>query len=790
MGKGCLATRFVGAAMFLAAFVSPAQAAAAESTAPTCAEGPRTVAGAILGTPCDDTIVAPPTVEVVNGGSGDDTIVAAPIASSASCPEGCHLGVGSQTFEGGPGDDVVYGERGNDRLFGGEGNDQLFGGIGDDLLKGGPGNDRLSGGFGADSLDGEVGDDYVRGDATIDTILDSGGGGNDTLSFSTGVTPGFPNNQAYPDFSAVPNLPGVGAERGVYLDLGGTVADDGVAPLGGGVDSVEGTAFETVIGTPFSDYIVGGEKGETIYGGGGGDLILGEGGNDTLYGGADGDHLDGGDGANSLDGGSGSDHCDNPTGGASCESGVNKGGVALRDAGKVSVGQMAPEDPRYVELYLSGSSAVDQITATYAAGPPASVTFSLASASPFDASASASAGCNPPSAGQVVCPLAKPLDSIVLAGLGGNDTVQTSGFPASVSILIAGGDGGDALSGADASEDVLVDGPDAGADTLNGYGGDDALLNNGGPDQLFAGTGNDLFLSNSICDGDLLNGGAGSERDNASWAKFKEGVEARIGAGDAGRPGAGGAPSCAGGSLDSLQEIEDLEGTSSADVFYGGLGNNQLLGWAGSDAYFSGAGNDTILANSGDYDPTIECGEGVDTALIDRPPIGDVAAPDCERVQEADPNSFRIETQLPPPTDEPESPATPSPKAAGGPSVPPAGGHSKPPSQPATQRTCLPRVGARDLRCAERPHRIAVGALGLVNRLHWRHWGSPRSIAFGHLTVSGGCCSPGVSARAKVKASRLQSCNSRRWYTRLTITYGRGYRKTYVRGASSSTPCV
>jgi hypothetical protein len=71
----------------------------AESPVPSCAEGPEAVTGTILGTPCDDLIVAPPGVEAVKGAGGDDTIVAAPIGASAPCPDGCHLGVGSQTFE-------------------------------------------------------------------------------------------------------------------------------------------------------------------------------------------------------------------------------------------------------------------------------------------------------------------------------------------------------------------------------------------------------------------------------------------------------------------------------------------------------------------------------------------------------------------------------------------------------------------------------------------------------------------------------------------------------------------
>ena len=59
-------------------------------------------------------------------------------------------------------------------------------------------------------------------------------------------------------------------------------------------------------------------------------------------------------------------------------------------------------------------------------------------------------------------------------------------------------------------------------------GGDDALLHNGGADELLGGDGNDLFLSVSICDGDRIDGGGG--RDNSSWARFKGGgVYANLG---------------------------------------------------------------------------------------------------------------------------------------------------------------------------------------------------------------------------------------------------------------------
>jgi Ca2+-binding RTX toxin-like protein len=774
----------------------PACPASAVSTAmPSCAEGPEQAGGTIYGTPCADRIVAPPGVVTVEGGAGDDTIAAAPITAASECPAGCHLGIGSQTFEGGPGNDIVYGERGNDRLFGGGGDDQLFGGIGDDLLKGGPGSDRLSGGFGADSIDGEAGDDYVRGDATQDTILDTGSGGNDTLSYSTGVTPGFFDSHEF-DSVASKNLPSESGERGVYVDLNSNDGDNGVAPFGGGVDKVEGASFETVIGTPFSDYIVGGEKGETIYGGGGGDVLLGRGGNDTLRGGADGDHLDGGTGTNALDGGAGNDHCENPTDGASCESALNKGGVVLRDGSKVSVGLMAPEYAPYSSLYLSGSNAKDVVTATYSSTPSARVTFTLGGGSAgFDSSLSASAGCELPTSSQVVCPLPATLDSLVLAGLGGDDSLQASGFPSTVSVITAGGEGDDTLAGEDSTEDVMVDGPDEsgpGDDSLSALGGDDALLNNGGADHLFGGVGNDLFLSNSICDGDGIDGGSGSERDNASWAKFKSAVEARIGAGDAGRPGSGEAPTCTTGALDSLVGIEDLEGTSSNDVLYGGPANNQLLGWGGLDRYFSGGGTDVILANSGDEDLAVECGEGSDTALVDRAPIDDDPAPDCENVQEADVNSFRIETQLPPPPSPPPPPPPLQESEGPTPTSEPTPQPTKapPPSTNDYPRlTCLAGSKPRALRCAVRPRHVDLGGLGDVNRVHWQRWGAPRATGLGHLVPSSRCCGPLSRAKAKIKLGGRELCDSRYWYTRLTVTYGKGLRRVFLRLAISATPC-
>lgn len=592
----------------------------------------------IRGTPCSDHIVAPPGVSRVVGGGGDDTIVPAPIPAAAeSCPEGCFLGVGSQTFEGGPGNDVVYGQRGNDTLRGGEGNDKLYGGIGDDLLEGGPGDDLLAGGFGADSIDGGPGNDYVRGDGTIDRIYDSGGG-YDTLSYAGGVTPGFGAGIN----TGAANFPtGSEGERGVYLNLsaGGENGNDGVASLGGGVDEVQPGAFERIIGTPYSDYIVGSSASETIDGGGGADVIYGEGGDDTLIGGADGDFLEGGPGNDVAEGEGGTDECRAETS-SSCAGEADE--VHPRNTSQVSVG-LTSSAPGLEQAYLTGSSAADAVTATYS---PSAVTFTL-SGSSFEA---AGAGCSE-TASEATCPLSAPLDSIVLAGMGGNDTIAASGFPASTGVVLSGGAGNDQLTGGEASEDVLVDGSGSGEDRLSALGGDDALLHNGGADELLGGAGNDLFLSVSICDGESIVGGSG--RDNSSWARFTgAGVDARLDQGRVGEPGPGDESQCGSGSFDTMSEIEDLEGSSSPDVLYGDGGENQLLGHAGADSFRALGGDDSILANAADSDAVIDCGEGKDSALIDIPHPGEYEDPapiGCESVRTAEPNNYETQTELPPP---------------------------------------------------------------------------------------------------------------------------------------------
>lgn len=556
--------------------------ASAANAAPSCEEEPQIVGDTYFGTPCDDTIRAPRNVTTIYGEGGND---------------------------------ILYGQRGNDSLFGGDGNDRLYGGVGDDHLRGEAGEDFLSGGFGADNLDGGNDSDYVRGDATIDVIGDSGGSGNDTLSYATGVTPGFTNEGAL--FAEYSGFPQQAEGRGVYIELedptakdGNGFANNGLAPSGGGVDeNLDGESFETVVGTPFADFIVGSSGAETIYGGGGPDVLIGGGGGDTIDGGAEGDS------------------CQQATTTPECE-GAGKA-VTPRSPSTVATG----------DTYLAGSSGSDQLVASYSPGSPPSVSFTV----------------NGSPAGSF--PFPSPPDSILLAGMGGDDSLAATNFPATTSVVLLGGEGNDSLAGG-ATEDALVDG--AGNDFVDAGAGDDAVPNNGGTDQLHAGPGEDLFISNAVCEGDLLDGGP--DRDNANWANFGSAISVDMGAHVAALSSATGQPDCKGAPPTTLAEIEDVEGSNHDDTLVGDSGPNQLLGRPGHDSYFAAAGNDSILANSGDTDLVIDCGEGFDTALIDIPThtatddYEDPAPIACEDVEERPENSFRPPGTPPNPNPEPETP--------------------------------------------------------------------------------------------------------------------------------------
>ena len=139
--------------------------------------------------------------ETIEGGNGNDRIfgdrspvvVPFPIGVSAVSIDpvvGAAVSYNDRLF-GGNGLDWIYGDRGNDfikggqdsdRLYGGDGHDTISGGSGGDILEGGRGRDVLNGDRGNDVLRGGDGNDVMRGGAGID--LFNGGAGRDRVDFS------------------------------------------------------------------------------------------------------------------------------------------------------------------------------------------------------------------------------------------------------------------------------------------------------------------------------------------------------------------------------------------------------------------------------------------------------------------------------------------------------------------------------------------------------------------------------------------------------------------------------
>jgi Ca2+-binding RTX toxin-like protein len=155
---------------------------------------------------------------------------------------------------------------GDDSLDGGDGNDILHGQAGNDILQGRAGNDVMIGG---------IGDDVYFVDSREDVVVESDGGGVDTVRSTAQLfyLPGFVEN--------------------------------GIAIGTGRVDIVGNALDNRLVGTDVTNILEGGDGDDTLYGNGGMDRLEGGLGNDVLYGGTGFDQMYGGAGDDILIGGPG-----------------------------------------------------------------------------------------------------------------------------------------------------------------------------------------------------------------------------------------------------------------------------------------------------------------------------------------------------------------------------------------------------------------------------------------------------------------------------------------------------
>lgn len=178
-------------------------------------------------------------------------------------------GLGGSSFS-----DILRGDDGRNRLMGRDGDDRLDGRGGNDILSGDAGDDTLNGGEGSDTLIGGAGADRL-----------SGGSGIDTASY------------AFASAAVTVNL--ANGTRNAGESLGDTYIS---------VENILGSNFsDTLIGDGGANRVAGGAGDDTILGGSGNDRLLGDAGSDTLTGGRGRDQLFGGAGRDILTGGSSAD---------------------------------------------------------------------------------------------------------------------------------------------------------------------------------------------------------------------------------------------------------------------------------------------------------------------------------------------------------------------------------------------------------------------------------------------------------------------------------------------------
>ncbi|HBK90340.1 MAG TPA: hypothetical protein DDZ68_01580 [Parvularcula sp.] len=493
---------------------------------------------------------------------------------------------GGDSIDALAGNDFIDGLLGDDTLSGGDGDDTLIGGTGRDALHGGQSDDQLQGGAGADTLEGGAGADIIDGGGDFDVLTYEGSSAGVSVNLATGV------------------------------NTGGDAQSDSIANI------------ELLIGSAFSDTLVGGDGGEQINGGGG-DLVFGGGGADTLFG-TLGDTLEGGAGADRL----------------------NNSGLP---ANSPVVSYLGSPGPVVVDLQ-TGIGALND-----AEGDILAVIRSVVG-SEFGDTLTASSNSR-------------------LDGAGGPDLLKGDVFP---NILIGGADadtisgglGEDTLDGGTAfdtldysdradsgvnvnvingvaltggfinsagfyqggaQEDVisnfenilgteLADRLIAGSTSarIEGRGGADFLFTFSGNDTLFGGDGNDVIGSNKSSDqlfgengDDTLNGGTGFDTlnggdgaDTADYSDRTGGVNVNIFNGIARTAGALNASGFYAGGFneDVLTSIENAIGTAFGDRLVaasagsrldGRGGNDNISGLSGNDTLNGGAGNDTLSGGGG-----------------------------------------------------------------------------------------------------------------------------------------------------------------------------------------------
>jgi Ca2+-binding RTX toxin-like protein len=446
---------------------------------------------------------------------------------------------GADDLVGGNGGDSLYGGAQNDRLQGVSGDDQLFGQADDDNLLGGFENDTMVGGTGNDAESGASGDDTFLQDAAAN--------GNDTLdgSFDT-------DSVSYADRTAR-----------VVVDIDGA-ADDG-DPAAAEHDTVTAAV-------------------ENLEGGAGNDDLMGSTAPNSLVGNAGVDNLVGLDGNDLLDGGLGADAMEGDVGTDTATYANRTAALVVTIDGVANDGAAAEGDNVKADVEnLVGGSAKDALTGS---GGPNEIR--------------GGAGNDAIAGG--------PGDDDEY-GEDGNDTFAQAGVPDGADDLFGGANLGGATVGDLVDYDqratsigvTIDDAADDGAsgesdnvhaDVESARGGTrgDVLVGSPGPNQLF-GLGGPDSLDGGLGP-DVLSGGGAV--DTATYASRTARLEVSLN--DIANDGEE-------GELDNVRmDVENVTGGSSNDAFFGSTSANRFRGGLGNDFLDAGHPGADVFEGGGNYD--------------------------------------------------------------------------------------------------------------------------------------------------------------------------------------------
>lgn len=393
------------------------------------------------------------------------------------------------------------------------GDDTLTGSAAAEILVGGAGNDTLVAGGGNDLLIGGAGDDaYVFSSGAV--VIDSTGGGTDTLRFAGGITfsqVGSGLTKSGDDL--ILNVSGTSDQvilKGFFLggdnlvetiafDTGGQITADQVfGAFGLAVPTPPAGFDQTVSGTTGNDPALDGGAGrDLIQGGTGDDTLNGQAADDRLEGGSGNDTLRGGLGNDVLVGGRGDDTYRFAAGDGQDVIDGTGGGVDTLEFEGIDFNQVASGLSKYGDdLILNVSGSTDKVTLKdfFKGGDAAIDTVRFASGGSISkAQIFGAFGLSDPD----------PQGSPVYAGLPDERSYGTVVAASSESHRILG-----------SSDD----------DFLDGGSGDDHLIGNGGNDCLLGGDGNDTYHFAAGDGSDLIFNQSGNSAGDTDTLVFEGGI--------------------------------------------------------------------------------------------------------------------------------------------------------------------------------------------------------------------------------------------------------------------------